>query len=69
MLIVEDEPALARLYRAYLEDEQIDLEHVDTGKAAISQCDGNILQAARLLEINPSTIYRKKAGWDPNATA
>ena len=46
VLIVEDEPELARLYCAYLKDEQIDLEHVDTGKTAIAQCDGNIFQAA-----------------------
>lgn len=31
---------------------------------AIYRCDGNIAQAAALLEISPSTIYRKKAGWD-----
>jgi two-component system repressor protein LuxO len=31
--------------------------------SAISQCDGNIVQASKLLEINPSTIYRKMSKW------
>lgn len=32
--------------------------------SAISQCDGNIIQASKLLEINPSTIYRKMSKWE-----
>jgi two-component system repressor protein LuxO len=31
---------------------------------AIALCHGNIPQAAALLEISPSTIYRKKQAWD-----
>jgi len=31
---------------------------------AIAECSGNIQQAARLLEVNPSTIYRKKQRWE-----
>ena len=31
---------------------------------AITRCDGNIPRAAALLEISPSTIYRKKTGWE-----
>lgn len=31
---------------------------------AISECDGNIPKAAALLEISPSTIYRKKQAWE-----
>ena len=31
--------------------------------SAIAQCDGNIVQASKLLEINPSTIYRKMSKW------
>ncbi len=31
---------------------------------AIRQCDGNIPKAAALLEISPSTIYRKKQAWE-----
>jgi two-component system repressor protein LuxO len=30
---------------------------------AIALCDGNIPKAAALLEISPSTIYRKKVAW------
>lgn len=36
----------------------------ETIESAIALCRGNIPQAAALLEISPSTIYRKKAGWD-----
>ena len=31
---------------------------------AISHCRGNVPQAAALLEVSPSTIYRKKQSWD-----
>ncbi|NRA60343.1 MAG: sigma-54-dependent Fis family transcriptional regulator [Psychrobium sp.] len=31
---------------------------------AISFCQGNVPQAAALLEVSPSTIYRKKQGWN-----
>jgi DNA-binding NtrC family response regulator len=31
---------------------------------AIASCDGNIPKAAALLEISPSTIYRKKQSWE-----
>ncbi|MBL1277903.1 MAG: sigma-54-dependent Fis family transcriptional regulator [Ectothiorhodospiraceae bacterium] len=33
---------------------------------AIEVCDGNIPKAAALLEVSPSTIYRKKQGWEPD---
>lgn len=36
----------------------------ETIEKAIGLCDGNIPQAAALLEISPSTIYRKKASWE-----
>ena len=32
-------------------------------EAAIASCDGNVVEAAMLLKINPSTIYRKRSGW------
>ena len=35
---------------------------------AITQCWGNIPQAASLLELSPSTIYRKRQAWaEPEA--
>ncbi len=35
----------------------------DAIESAISFCDGNIPKAAAMLEVSPSTIYRKKLGW------
>jgi two-component system repressor protein LuxO len=35
-----------------------------TIEEAIALCNGNIPLAAALLEINPSTIYRRKAEWE-----
>ena len=35
----------------------------NTIESAISFCDGNIPKAAALLEVSPSTIYRKKLSW------
>lgn len=31
---------------------------------AIELCDGNIPKAAAMLELSPSTVYRKKLGWE-----
>lgn len=31
---------------------------------AIEACDGNIPKAAAMLDVSPSTIYRKKQSWD-----
>ncbi|MFM4962569.1 sigma-54-dependent transcriptional regulator [Aeromonas bivalvium] len=36
----------------------------ETIEQAIASCDGNIPKAAALLEISPSTIYRKKQSWE-----
>lgn len=33
-------------------------------EAAIRKCDGNVVQAALLLEVSPSTIYRKRSEWE-----
>jgi two-component system repressor protein LuxO len=32
-------------------------------EAAIFHCQGNIPKAAAMLEVSPSTIYRKKLSW------
>ncbi|MFD1378301.1 helix-turn-helix domain-containing protein [Fodinicurvata halophila] len=34
---------------------------------AIEHCDGNVPRAAALLEVNPSTLYRKLQSWRANA--
>jgi DNA-binding NtrC family response regulator len=36
----------------------------ETIESAIGICDGNIPRAAALLEVSPSTIYRKRLGWE-----
>ena len=36
----------------------------DAIEQAIEICDGNIPKAAALLDVSPSTIYRKKQGWE-----
>jgi len=36
----------------------------ETIERAIALCDGNIPKAAALLEVSPSTLYRKKMSWD-----
>lgn len=36
---------------------------------AIDYCDGNVLNAAVLLELSPSTVYRKKQAWEAEDSA
>lgn len=36
----------------------------ETIQHAIELCDGNVLNAAVLLELSPSTVYRKKQAWE-----
>lgn len=36
----------------------------DTIQQAIDYCDGNVLNAAVMLELSPSTVYRKKQSWE-----
>jgi DNA-binding NtrC family response regulator len=33
-------------------------------EATIVHCDGSIPRAARMLELSPSTLYRKLEGWN-----
>lgn len=35
-------------------------------KHAIDQCEGNVVRAAGLLQVNPSTLYRKIQSWEGN---
>ncbi len=39
VLLVEDAPELAMLYQDYLRNEPINLEHVDTGRAAMAKVE------------------------------
>jgi DNA-binding NtrC family response regulator len=39
------------------------MEERDIIERAINKYDGNIPKAAAMLDISPSTIYRKKQGW------
>ncbi len=32
-------------------------------EATISECNGSVPEAARMLEVSPSTLYRKREGW------
>jgi len=36
----------------------------ETIQNAINYCDGNVLNAAVLLDLSPSTVYRKKQAWE-----
>jgi len=36
---------------------------------ALASCGGNVPRAAAVLEVNPSTIYRRKAEWDKGRLA
>ncbi len=36
----------------------------ETIQNAINLCDGNVLNAAVLLDLSPSTVYRKKQAWE-----
>jgi len=39
---------------------QVEREEIEK---ALKLCEGNVLQAARLLEVSPGTIYRKQQSW------
>jgi two-component system repressor protein LuxO len=45
---------------------QIEKEAIEE---ALARCHGNVPRAAALLEINPSTIYRRKAEWEKGRLA
>lgn len=58
---VTEFPQLLRQPPAFRPLWQVEKEAIE---AAIDSCEGNIPRAAALLEISPSTIYRKKQAWD-----
>lgn len=46
------------LEQSFAENERLLIE------AVISECGGSIPKAAKLLQLSPSTIYRKREGWE-----
>lgn len=46
------------LEQSFAENERLLIE------AVISECDGSIPKAAKHLQLSPSTIYRKREGWE-----
>ena len=40
---------------------QVEKEAIES---AIAQCDGNVPKAAAILDVSPSTIYRKRQAWE-----
>jgi two-component system repressor protein LuxO len=58
-------PELAAVAEQDADDSIIPLWQVEMRaiEGAINRCGGNIQQAADLLDINPSTIYRKRKKW------
>jgi len=64
--IIPQQPALAAPLVTINSAETIRpmwLVEKETIENAIAACDGNIPQAAALLELSPSTIYRKRLAW------
>lgn len=45
--------------------EELEREYIET---TIAACEGSITRAARLLDVSPSTIYRKREGWKNKAS-
>jgi len=64
-------PTVAAFQRPRTEADIRPLDDVEREviEDAITICHGNIAKAASLLGVSPSTIYRKKQGWDARATA
>lgn len=61
-LILPDDTVSSNLIHPLWKVERTAIEH------AIALCAGNIPKAAAMLEISPSTIYRKKMSWDQHMT-
>jgi DNA-binding NtrC family response regulator len=61
---VDVSAAAARDAFAALVGKPLAIVERDFIEATIAACDGSIPQAARLLDLSPSTIYRKREGWD-----
>lgn len=56
-------PAISSHIQRRLEVQPLWLVEKEAIEAAIETCDGNINKAAGLLEVAPSTLYRKLQSW------
>lgn len=69
-------PQIGAVSSHLVDDQQQGIETIrpmwivekETIENAIAACDGNIPQAAGLLELSPSTIYRKRLAWQATET-
>ena len=79
---VESEPMVAQQHTASIDasSSTSDISHSngirpmwqierEAIQQAIDFCDGNVLNAAVLLELSPSTVYRKKQAWESEEDA
>lgn len=60
----EPRPSAGPAMRTEADIRPLWMTEKDTIETAITICEGNIQKAARLLDISPSTIYRKRVTWD-----
>lgn len=62
LIEVDEHKPLSTLY----EHDIVPLSRVEEHaiKQAIEYCDGNVVKAASLLEVSPSTLYRKVNAWE-----
>jgi DNA-binding NtrC family response regulator len=63
----EDEAALRGTLRRLVGATLADIER-EFIEATIVECKGSIPRAARLLDVSPSTLYRKREAWERSAS-
>ena len=64
---LDDEIALRDTLRGLVGASLADLER-EFIEATIIECNGSIPRAARLLDVSPSTLYRKREAWERSAS-
>jgi DNA-binding NtrC family response regulator len=66
-VVEEDELALRDMLRGLVGATLADIER-EFIEATIIECKGSIPRAARLLDVSPSTLYRKREAWERSAS-